>query len=92
MRNLATAAAPAPALSTAPILKVAGLNAWYGESHVLHGVDFEIGAGEVVTLLGRDPFSIWIQVRRADGTVGWVSGRYLTSNVPYSTLPVINAN
>ena len=32
MRNLATAAAPAPALSTAPILKVAGLNAWYGES------------------------------------------------------------
>ncbi len=31
-----------------------GFNAWYGESHVLHGVDFEIAAGEVVTLLGRN--------------------------------------
>ncbi len=30
------------------------LNAWYGESHVLHGVDFDIAAGEVVTLLGRN--------------------------------------
>jgi branched-chain amino acid transport system ATP-binding protein len=31
-----------------------GLNAWYGESHVLHGIDFDVGAGEVVTLLGRN--------------------------------------
>jgi branched-chain amino acid transport system ATP-binding protein len=37
-----------------PLLKVAGLNAWYGESHILHGVDFEIGQGELVTLLGRN--------------------------------------
>jgi branched-chain amino acid transport system ATP-binding protein len=36
------------------LLKVAGLEAWYGESHILHGVDFEVGAGEVVTLLGRN--------------------------------------
>ncbi len=36
------------------LLKVRGLNAWYGESHVLHGVDFEVGMGEVVTLLGRN--------------------------------------
>jgi branched-chain amino acid transport system ATP-binding protein len=35
-------------------LKVTGLNAWYGESHVLHGVDFEVNDGEVVTLLGRN--------------------------------------
>ena len=35
-------------------LKVSGLNAWYGESHVLHGVDFEVNDGEVVTLLGRN--------------------------------------
>jgi branched-chain amino acid transport system ATP-binding protein len=35
-------------------LKIAGLNAWYGESHVLHGVDFEVAEGEVVTLLGRN--------------------------------------
>jgi branched-chain amino acid transport system ATP-binding protein len=36
------------------LLTVAGLHAFYGESHVLHGVDFEIFPGEVVTLLGRN--------------------------------------
>jgi branched-chain amino acid transport system ATP-binding protein len=35
-------------------LKVAGLEAWYSESHILHGVDFEVRPGEVVTLLGRN--------------------------------------
>ena len=38
----------------APLLAVNGLNAWYGESHILHGVDFNIAEGEVVTLLGRN--------------------------------------
>jgi len=36
------------------LLEVKGLNAWYGESHILHGVDFEVREGEVVTLLGRN--------------------------------------
>ena len=36
------------------LLKVAGLNAFYGESHVLHGVDLEVRSGELVTLLGRN--------------------------------------
>ena len=36
------------------LLKVADLQAWYGESHILHGVGFEIGRGELVTLLGRN--------------------------------------
>ncbi len=36
------------------LLKVDGLQAWYGESHILHGVQFEIGRGELVTLLGRN--------------------------------------
>ena len=36
------------------LLEVRGLHAWYGESHVLHGVDFEVRRGEVVTLLGRN--------------------------------------
>ncbi|MBF0324469.1 ABC transporter ATP-binding protein [Magnetospirillum moscoviense] len=36
------------------LLKVSGLEAWYGESHILHGMDFEVAAGEVVTLLGRN--------------------------------------
>lgn len=35
-------------------LKVADLNAWYGESHILHGMQFEVNKGEVVTLLGRN--------------------------------------
>ena len=36
------------------MFEIVGLNAWYGESHVLHGVDFHVGEGEVVTLLGRN--------------------------------------
>jgi branched-chain amino acid transport system ATP-binding protein len=36
------------------MLEARGLNAWYGESHVLHGVDFDVHEGEVVTLLGRN--------------------------------------
>ena len=35
-------------------LEVRGLHAWYGESHILHGVDFHVDEGEVVTLLGRN--------------------------------------
>ena len=38
----------------ASVLTVRDLNAWYGESHILHGVDFDVHAGEVVTLLGRN--------------------------------------
>jgi len=37
-----------------PLLVVSDLEAWYGESHVLHGVSFNVNAGEVVTLLGRN--------------------------------------
>ncbi len=36
------------------LLSVADLNAWYGESHILHGAQFEVRRGEVVTLLGRN--------------------------------------
>ncbi|MBU4530180.1 MAG: ABC transporter ATP-binding protein [Hoeflea sp.] len=36
------------------LLSVSGLNGWYGESHVLHGVEFDVRPGEVVTLLGRN--------------------------------------
>jgi branched-chain amino acid transport system ATP-binding protein len=40
--------------SAVPMLQVKGLQAWYGESHILHGIDLEVRAGEVVTLLGRN--------------------------------------
>ena len=36
------------------LLEVRSLHAWYGESHILHGVEFEVRPGEVVTLLGRN--------------------------------------
>lgn len=37
-----------------PLLQVSNLNAWYGESHVLHGVDMTVGEGETITILGRN--------------------------------------
>ncbi|MCP1170131.1 ABC transporter ATP-binding protein [Limimaricola litoreus] len=43
-----------PAASGDALLRIEGLQGWYGESHVLHGVDFEVREGEVVTLLGRN--------------------------------------
>ena len=36
------------------MLNVRDLNAWYGKSHILHGVDFHVGEGEIVSLLGRN--------------------------------------
>ncbi len=39
---------------TSAMLEIRGLNAWYGESHVLHGVDLVVNEGETVTVLGRN--------------------------------------
>jgi branched-chain amino acid transport system ATP-binding protein len=47
-----TNATPAPGAAT--VLSVQDLQAWYGESHILHGINFNVNAGEVVTLLGRN--------------------------------------
>ncbi|WP_225784962.1 ABC transporter ATP-binding protein [Xenophilus sp. Marseille-Q4582] len=41
-------------MATTPALEIKDLHAWYGESHVLHGVDMVVQPGEVVTLLGRN--------------------------------------
>jgi branched-chain amino acid transport system ATP-binding protein len=41
-------------MSSTPLLQVKGLQGWYGESHVLHGVDLHIDQGELVTLVGRN--------------------------------------
>ena len=43
-----------PAATGDALLSIEGLQGWYGESHVLHGIDFEVREGEVVTLLGRN--------------------------------------
>jgi uncharacterized protein YraI len=44
--------------------------------------------GENVTLEGRSADGAWIQIRLADGRLGWVSSQYLSSNVPFANLPV----
>ncbi len=54
MPESAIAMPPTAAATSAPLLAVRGLHSWYGESHILHGVDFDVVAGEVVTLLGRN--------------------------------------
>jgi branched-chain amino acid transport system ATP-binding protein len=58
----------------APILTVNGLQAWYGESHILHGVTFEVRAGEVVTLLGRNGAGKTTTLKSIMGIVGQRSG------------------
>ncbi|MGB8356215.1 MAG: ATP-binding cassette domain-containing protein, partial [Chthoniobacteraceae bacterium] len=57
-----------------PLLKVSGLQAWYGESHILHGIDFEIGRGELVTLLGRNGAGKTTTLRSIMGIVGKRTG------------------
>jgi branched-chain amino acid transport system ATP-binding protein len=59
---------------TEPFLQVADLHAWYGESHVLHGVDFEVRAGEVVTLLGRNGAGKTTTLKSVMGIVPWRTG------------------
>jgi len=60
----------APAEAAAPTLAVSGLQAWYGESHILHGVDFEVRPGEVVTLLGRNGAGKTTTLKAIMGIVG----------------------
>jgi branched-chain amino acid transport system ATP-binding protein len=56
------------------MLEIAGLEAWYGESHVLHGVGLEIHQGEVVTLLGRNGAGKTSTLRAIMGLVGRRTG------------------
>ena len=56
------------------LLKVAGLQSWYGESHILHGVDFEIRRGELVTLLGRNGAGKTTTLKSIMGIVGKRTG------------------
>ena len=57
-----------------PLLKVRNLEAWYGESHVLHGVSLDIHQGEVVTLLGRNGAGKTSTLRAIMGLVGRRAG------------------
>src|SRR5438128_6585018 len=52
------------------LLEVRGLNAWYGESHILHGMEFDVREGEVVTLLGRNGAGKTTTMKAIMGMVG----------------------
>jgi len=62
---------------TAEMLRVSGLHAFYGESHILHGVDFFVNRGEVVTLLGRNGAGRTTTLKALLGLVGRRSGSVL---------------
>src|SRR6201995_4154457 len=73
-------AATAPAASGAPILSVQNLEAWYGESHILHGVNFDVAPGEVVTLLGRNGAGKTTTLKSIMGIIGKRSGSIRFNN------------
>jgi len=58
-------------------LEVKGLQAWYGESHILHGVDFSVREGEVVTLLGRNGAGKTTTLKSVMGMIGKRTGSVL---------------
>ncbi len=58
----------------AAVLSVQNLEAWYGESHILHGIDFNVNAGEVVTLLGRNGAGKTTTLKSVMGIIGKRTG------------------
>src|SRR3954467_4832808 len=70
------------------MLKVENLHAFYGKSHVLHGVQFDVGAGEIVALLGRNGSGRSTTAKAimgmvdCTGSVGW-KGRETLGMKPY---------
>jgi len=68
------AGASAQSVSATPVLAVQNLEAWYGESHILHGVEFHVAPGEVVTLLGRNGAGKTTTLKSVMGIIGKRSG------------------
>jgi branched-chain amino acid transport system ATP-binding protein len=61
-------------MATEELLSLSGVNAWYGESHILHGVDLKVHRGEVVTLLGRNGAGRTTTLKSLMGMVGKRTG------------------
>ena len=73
-------------MSTA-LLSVSNLQAWYGESHILHGVDFEIQRGELITLLGRNGAGRTTTLKAILGLTGKRTGSVKVDGVEATQLP-----
>jgi branched-chain amino acid transport system ATP-binding protein len=72
---------PAPTTGAGtPVLSVQNLQAWYGESHILHGIDFNVNAGEVVTLLGRNGAGKTTTLKSVMGIIGKRTGSIRFNN------------
>ena len=69
------------------LLSVGDLNAWYGESHVLHGAQFEVRRGEVVTLLGRNGVGKTTTLKAIMGMVARRAGSILFDGAQLIALP-----
>ena len=74
-------------MSGTPALEIKGLNAWYGESHVLHGVDMVVKPGEVVTLLGRNGAGRTSTMRAIMGLTGSRKGSVKINGVETIDMP-----
>jgi branched-chain amino acid transport system ATP-binding protein len=72
---------------TAEMLRVSALHAFYGESHILHGVDFSVNRGEVVTLLGRNGAGRTTTFKALLGLVGIRSGSVMINGREAIALP-----
>ncbi len=83
----AALAARSPAAAAAPLLAVRDLEAWYGESHVLHGIDFDVAPGEVVTLLGRNGAGKTTTLKSIIGIMGKRRGSITFGGVETIRLP-----
>jgi len=78
---------PAPDAAARPLLEVKQLQAWYGESHILHGVSLEIRPGELVTLLGRNGAGKTTTLRSLLGMVPRRQGSVLVDGTETIRLP-----
>lgn len=70
-----------------PLLAVRGLEAWYGESHVLHGIELDVGEGEVVTLLGRNGAGKTTTLKSIMGVIGKRKGSVTFAGQETISLP-----
>lgn len=72
----------------APLLEVQGLNAWYGESHILHGIDMTVGEGEMITILGRNGVGKTTTLRTITGIVRARKGKISFAGTDMMQVPL----